>query len=141
MEADNYLDGPDAFAFARLRPKDFDNAVQRDLIPWLPPRVRKHRRFSVNDLIAAHILGTLLERAVMAKAAAAIATDVLALVRASPELEVLSAWKCFNADHKPYVRVAEHQPQPGSIELFRFQVGEIRRRAIAGIAQRREGQI
>ena len=138
---DGRLETVDALQFANVSRSDWNNAINRGLYPNAPPTdgPRQVRLFDVNDLVAAHVLGQLFERRVMASFACPIAVDVLKAMRKSPELETLSAWKCFKRNGSPYVVVSVSAPQPGVKELFKFDVGEIRREAIAGIRRKLAG--
>jgi hypothetical protein len=94
------------------------------------------RLFDVDHLIAAFVLGHLWEREVMPAFAAQIANDVHRLVRKDHSIMRLSAWKVIPRKGKPRVVVAEASPAPAAIELFRFEVADIRMAALDGIREK-----
>lgn len=121
--------------FAGLHRKDFENAVGRGLYPEAPKTTAGQARiFAVDDLVAAYVLGQLYEREVLPKFACEIAVAVRRELRKSATIKTLSAWKLIGKNGKPRVVVAQAAPSQEAIELFRFQVAEIRARARAGIA-------
>lgn len=128
----------DALEFARIGQTDWSNATRRGIYTEAPATVMgRPAKFDRDDLVAAHVLGQLIEREVMPSFAGQIATDVRRLLRKLPDVATLSAWK-VPGKHGPRVVVAA-SPMPDAIELFRFEIAEIRRRAQAGIdAKRRE---
>lgn len=131
------LETADALRFANLKASDWANALQRGLYPDAPRTVPgEPRRFDVADLVAAWVLGWLFERRVLPKFACEIACGVLRAIRAAPGLQVVSAWKCIDVNGAPCVEVSAAKPRHDAIELFKFQVGKIRREAVAGIRRK-----
>lgn len=125
-----------ALQFARIGRSTWDNLVWRGLYPVAPPTTQGIvRTFDTDDLIAAYVLGELLERDVMTSAAAKIACQVRTLIGQDHGIQRLSAWKVTLAK-KPRVVVAETAPDDAAIELFVFEIAEIRGRAIDGMREK-----
>jgi hypothetical protein len=78
------------------------------------------------------VLGQHFERQVLPKFACAIAVDVRRELRRSQAIATISAWK-VNRKGEPHAVVAQDAPTSDAIELFRFKVAEIRKRARAGL--------
>lgn len=116
----------------------FYNAVSRHGYPLPLPQTTPGRSmvFDIDETISAWTLGQLSERGVKPAFASAIAVRVLQLLRVAPEIETLSVWKSAGKDGAPDVRVSEAAPRGETIELFRFNIAEIRQRALAGIRQK-----
>jgi hypothetical protein len=131
------LETADAMRFAGLRRKDWENAIKRRLYTEQPKTTTTQARvFEMDDLVAAYVLGQLYEREVLPKFACQIAVDVRRALRKSDAIKTLSAWKVVRGD-QPRVVVSEAKPVPDAIELFRFEVAAIRRRARLGIEAKR----
>ncbi len=125
-----------ALRFANVSPTNWTNLLQRRLYPVAPAaKSGRPRLFNADDLTAAYVLGELFERRVAPSFAGQIACGVLRAIRKPPAVQSLSAWKCLKRNGTPSVVVSAKPPQPDSIELFRFAVGEIRDRAMASIRQ------
>jgi hypothetical protein len=136
-----FLQTPDALAFAHLEKQDFDQAIVRGLYPIAPKtRPGVMRNFDTDDLIAAFVLGWLLERDVTPAAATTIACQVHGLVKRDHTIQTLSAWKVTPRNGTARTVVAERQPNnPSAIELFKFEIADIRMRAIDGIREKLRG--
>ncbi|MDQ2763004.1 MAG: hypothetical protein M3Y22_05800 [Pseudomonadota bacterium] len=130
----------EALRLARLNREDWNSAIRRGLYPDAPPvEPGRARLFDLDDLTAAYVLGQLLEREVMQGFACQIACDVLKIVRQTPAVASLSAWKCFKPDGSPYVVVTATRPQRGAVELFKFGIAKIRATLAAGIREKTRG--
>ena len=125
----------DMLAIAGVHVTDWNNAMHNGLIPYAPAGSRGvHRRFAVNDLVAANILGYLRDRQVNITFAAGIAVRVQEILSQPDCPLVVSVWKVGGQDGRPKVTVAELPPRSDCIELFRFQLAEMRERMRAGIS-------
>jgi hypothetical protein len=124
----------DALKIARISLQDWHNTVGRGLYPVAPAtRQGKPAVFTLLDLTAAYVLGQLLEREVVARFAASIATQVHRQIAKQPDIETVYAWKVMRTG-KPRVVVAATAPQPGAIQLFEFNIAKIQAELKVGIA-------
>jgi hypothetical protein len=130
------LQTSDALKFAGLAKADWDSATTRGLYPAAPPTVKGIVRvFDTDDLIGAYCLGRLLEHEIRPAVAGEIATDVRRLIGKDHRIQRLFAWKVTKRDG-PRVVVAETAPSPGAIQLFKFEIADIRMRAMDGIREK-----
>jgi hypothetical protein len=128
----------EALAFANLEYVDLKNAIVQSGYRAAPKtRARGVPRvFDLDQLVAAFVFGQLKMRHVVAGFACQIANDVHRLIKKDHSISRLSAWKVKPRGKKPRVVVAEEAPQPTAIELFRFEIYDIRLKALDGMRKR-----
>jgi len=123
---DDGLTTVDALAFAGLRRETWNDVIARGLYPRAPKVTAPAARvFNIDALIAVYILGRLYECEVVPRVATKIATDIHRLIERDHSIQALSAWRT-NAT----IIVAEDRPFIGAIELFRWEIAELRVRAL-----------
>jgi hypothetical protein len=128
------LETSDALDFARIRKGDWDSAIYRGLYPAPPITSGNARVFDTDDLIGAYCLGQLLEHEIRPAVAGEIATDIRRLIGKDHSIQRLYAWKVTKRDAR--VVVSETSPSPGAIQLFKFEIADIRMRAMDGIREK-----
>jgi hypothetical protein len=132
----------EALAFADLEYVDLKNAIVQSGYRAAPKtRARGVPRvFDLDQLVAAFVFGQLKMRRVVAGFACRIANDVHRLIKKDHSIARLSAWKVKHRGQQPRVVVAEEAPQPTAIELFRFEIHDIKLKALDGMRERQKQQ-
>jgi hypothetical protein len=132
----------EALAFATLEYVDLKNAIVQSGYRAAPKtRARGVPRvFDLDQLVAAFVFGQLKMRYVVAGFACQIANDVHRLIKKDHSISRLSAWKVKRRGQQPRVVVAEGAPQPTAIELFRFEIHDIKLKALDGMRERQKQQ-
>jgi hypothetical protein len=122
-----------ALAFGNVYRPAFETFLNRGLYTEAPKTVPGRTRvFKSDDLIAVRVLGELLLHHVTPAYACEIANAVHRMVRKDHLIDRLSTWKVTRRG-KPRVVVAATQPEPQAIELFRFEIADIRYEAVERI--------
>jgi hypothetical protein len=128
-EAEDFLTTREALAYARLDPAVWQEMLSRGKYNARPVAPGVSRVFDSIDAVGAVVLRMLVvERFTKPAMACAIAQAVVRSMRQDRTASTLSAW--LSKTGSQTVIVAEAAPSADAIEIFRFDVDEIRMGAL-----------